>query len=519
MKTHKALSITVVAVALVISLVPAASVGAAPFAVPHVLQVGTWHGIPGAFSTIQSAVDAASPGDWILIAPGTYHETGSATDGVRITTPGIHLRGLDRNAVVVDGTLPGFGTCSPNPAAQQLAGRNGIEVFRVDGVSIENLTVCNFLDDSAGGGNQIWWNGGDGSGVIGMHSYHGAYLTASTTFFSVAHSAAYGIFASNASGPGLIERSYASNMSDSDFYVGACPDCNAVLRGVHAQNSPQGFSGTNAGGHLVLELSEWDHNRIGIASTTLASDDPPSPQDGACPSQPGTSCTLFQYNFVHDNNSPNTPAEGIAATVPVGTGIILSGGRYDTVQGNLVTGNGAWGVLVNDFPDTSPPSAPPWCQGGLPFFNPPPPYDSIFGPTIPCYFHSFGNRVSRNLFAKNGSFGNVTNGDLANAALDYAIRNCFSGNTDVTGKLTSTPADIQDPAVLGSCGGPWIGDPHQEVPLWLQVLCDSFGPASGTCSSSIYPTPRTVTLLPIPREQGMASPCADVPANSWCRGR
>ena len=56
-------------------------------------------------------------------------------------------------------------------------------------------------------------------------------------------------------------------MSDSGFYVGACPNCNAVLREVHAQNSPQGFSGTNAGGQLVLERSEWDHNRVGIAST------------------------------------------------------------------------------------------------------------------------------------------------------------------------------------------------------------------------------------------------------------
>ena len=199
---------------------------------------------------------------------------------------------------------------SPGPNG---AGRNGIEVFKVDGVTIENLTACNFLDGNGSGGNQIWWNGGDGSGVIGMGSYHGAYLTASTTYYSDANSASYGIFASNARGPGVIERSYASNMSDSDFYVGACPDCNAVLRRVHAQNSPQGFSGTNAGGHLVLEQSEWDHNRVGIASTTLANEDRPSPQDGACPGQPGTSCTLIQYNLVHDNNNPNTPAEGIAA--------------------------------------------------------------------------------------------------------------------------------------------------------------------------------------------------------------
>lgn len=483
-----------------------------------VLQVGSWRGKKGAFATVQSAVNAAKPGDWILIAPGTYHEAGSTTDGVRITTPGLHLRGLDRNRVVIDGTKAGGATCSADPAAQVIGpggvGRNGIEVVAVDDVTIENLTACNFLNGAGGGGNQIWWNGGDGSGVIGMGSYRGSHLTASTTFYSAANSAAYGIFVSNARGPGVLERSYASNMSDSDFYVGACPDCNAVLREVHAQNSPQGFSGTNAGGHLVLERSEWDHNRVGIASTTLANDDRPSPQDGACPGEPGRSCTLIRHNYVHDNNSPNTPAEGIAATVPIGTGIIISGGRNDTVRDNLIIGNGAWGVLLNDYPDGSQPA----CVGGIPFFSPPPPFDQILGPVIPCYFHSFGNHVFENQFASNGAFGNDTNGDLANAALDYPARNCFKDNEELReGALTSSPLDIEDPAVLGSCSGPWVGDPAQQASLFLQLVCDAFGPASGACSSAgQYPTQTTVTLLPIPGEQGMEDPCEGVPLNSWC---
>ncbi len=500
------------------SIVPLSPVAAAA-TIPHVLQVGNWNGLKGAFSTIQSAVDAASPGDWILIAPGDYHETGSPTDGVLITTPGIHLRGLDRNGVIIDGTLPGYGTCSSDPAAQLLgpggAGRNGIEVYKVDGVTIENLTVCNFLSGNGEGGNQIFWNGGDGSGVIGMGSYHGGDLTASSTFFSTDNSAQYGIFASNASGPGLIEQSYASNMSDSGFYVGGCPDCNAVLRGVHAQNNPQGFSGTNAGGHLVLEYSEWDHNRVGIASTTLANDDRPSPQDGECPGQPGTSCTFFRYNYVHDNNNPNTPAVGIAAQVPIGTGILLSGGRYDTVLGNLVTGNGAWGILANDYPDPTI----GFCDGGIPFFNPPPPYDKILGPVVPCYFHSFGNRVTKNSLAGNGSFGNPTNSDLANAALDYPIRNCFTGNFDIKG-ITSSPTNIQDPSVLGSCSGSWVSDPNQTPVLILEILCDAFGPTSGACSpSDNYPTQTGVTLLPIPSQHGMVNPCSGVPTtSSWCKG-
>src|SRR5213595_598232 len=78
----------------------------------HVWRVGTYRGIPGQFRTIQAAVDAARPGDWILVAPGDYHESPGNGTGVLITTPDIHLRGMDRNTTIVDGTKPGAPACS-----------------------------------------------------------------------------------------------------------------------------------------------------------------------------------------------------------------------------------------------------------------------------------------------------------------------------------------------------------------------------------------------------------------------
>ena len=47
----------------------------------HVLLVGTFDGHRGEFKTIQSAVKVATPGDWILVAPGDYHETADESGG------------------------------------------------------------------------------------------------------------------------------------------------------------------------------------------------------------------------------------------------------------------------------------------------------------------------------------------------------------------------------------------------------------------------------------------------------
>ena len=485
----------------------------------RVLHVGKWKNHRGEFQTIQAAVDAARSGDWILIGPGDYHEQGAPNAGVLVTTPNLHIRGMDRNKVIIDGTVPGAPSCSKKTSDQDLgpggSGRNGIQVEKTDGVVIENLTACNFIGGTDGeNGNQIWWNGGDGSGVIGMGSYSGAYLTGSTTWYdpSIVNTAQYGIFASNAKGPGLIEWSYASNMGDSAFYVGACPDCDMSLRHVHAQNSALGYSGTNAGGRLLIEDSEWDLNRAGIFPTSLANDDPPSPQDGACPNKPGSSCTFIRRNIVHDNNNPNTPVFGLTAGTPIGTGIGLSGGRNDTVRDNLVFRNGAWGVLINDYPDGELPRVPAWCTGGDQFFTPPPPFDQLLAPVIPCYFHAFNNRVEGNVFSGNGFFGNPSNGDVGVAQLPYPTSNCLDQNVDTGGPVTRWPS-----ALSKKCDQAWNPDTTELVVIFAEALCASFGPDSGACNGSSYPLPGKVALLPIPREPGMRDPCKDVPGDDpWC---
>ncbi len=495
----------------------------------RVLTVGRWHGQQGRFGSIQAAVDAARPGDWILIGPGDYHERADRDPanaalaeegaGVMITKPGLHIRGMSRTRVIVDGTKPGARPCSSAASDQDLGpldaggdplGRNGLVVLKADGVSIENLTACNFLNGAGSTGNEIWFNGGDGSGTIGMNAFTGRWLTATSTYYgdTTTPAAAYGIFASNARGPGLWAHTYASNMNDSDYYVGACPDCNTVVTDAHAQYSSLGYSGTNSGGHLILEHSEWDHNQAGIVTNSQNNDDAPSPQLGLCPGSTTRSCTIFRDNYVHDNNNPNVPSAGSAALAPVGTGIVVSGGRHDTVTHNRVVNNGAWGVLLVPFPDSGTPPPIANCEGG-----------TTAGPLPGCYFDDWGNEVSGNVMGANGFFGNPSNGDLAEISGLHDPGNCWHGNRHRDGSpVTSDPPDIQ--VTHGTCGVPNQGADLFSV-LGIQVACNT--QLLGPCESGpgqAYPRTTQVVMPPLPRGlRSMPDPCRGVPANAFCTPR
>jgi hypothetical protein len=488
----------------------------------RVLRVGSYHRISGQFGSIQAAVNHAKPGDWILVGPGDYHEQGvkraSEPAGVLIRTARLHLRGMNRNRVVVDGTKRGSSRCSSRPSAQQTSqdGRNGVEVFKATGVYIENLTVCNFLASNDGGeGNEIWWNGGDGSGKIGMGSWWGDYLNATSTFSHGVDApfGKYGIFVSNASGPGVLNHSYASNMGDSGFYVGACRDCNAVVEHVHAQDNSLGYSGTNSGGRLIIENSVFDHNKAGPTANSQNNDDQPSPQSALCPhGEAGPLgngiCDIWRDNVIEDNNNPNVPgngAGGVAGDIPVGSGVVLGGTEFVALEHNRIAHNNSWGVVVADFPDQETPPPIAHCAGGD-YLSPPP------SPNPLCYFHSFGNEVTGNTFEGNGSYGNPTNGDIVLYSQLHDPGNCFNGNSDPAG-LSSDPAGIQSPP-YSSCGQPNRSTDAAatgELGCALKLIACPPG--------THYPQPAAKFALRMPqRQRTMPDPCKGVPRNPWCPG-
>ncbi len=502
-----------------------------------VLRVGTYHGVAGQFKTIQAAVDAARPGDWILIAPGDYKTSSSRrvpgrsdlAAGILITKPRIYIRGMNRDTVIVDGTKPGSAPCSAKAGAQNLGpsakggplGLNGIIVWKADDVWIQNLTACNFLGGSGTSGNEIWWNGGDGGGKIDGHGYYGSYLNATSTFYRTESTAAeYGIFSSNWEG-GEWDQTYASNMNDSGYYIGACQDrCFQTIDRAWGQFNALGYSGTNSGGPLLVEHSQFDDNEEGFDTNSQNDSDWPSPQSGACPAgvKPqiagAHSCWIFYKNYVHDNNNPNVPAAGAAAAGPVGTGLSTEG-RDDTVMDNAFTNNGAWGVLFQPYPDleTPPANAIP-CAGGVQNYQF---TTSEFTIPIKCLYDDWNDALVGNTFTHNGFYGNPTNGDFAQSTFIAGNPiNCFSGNIDTGGELTSSPAGLE---VTNPRCGPIAAAPTMNLTFVFQALCDTqvFGPGTPCIGGGTYPRRTKIVMHPLPKDlPTMPDPCAGVPANPWC---
>lgn len=253
--------------------------------------------VPEEHQTIQAAVDAAAPGDLILIAPGIYKEE------VTVTTPSLVIRGLDRNTTIIDG---------------EFIRPNGFNVL-ADAVALENLTARNATL------NGFFW-----TGVTG---YRGRYLTAY-------NNGDYGIYAFD-SKDGLLEHSYGSGSPDAGFYIGQCFPCRAVISNVISEHNAVGYSGTNAGGDLYIVGSIWRHNRGGLVPNTLDTE-----------LYPPQRATTIRRNLVYGNSSRTGPGKGLSP-LAWGSGVVLGGGRENVVEDNVIADHAGHGVMVAPLADAN----------------------------------------------------------------------------------------------------------------------------------------------------------------------
>ena len=266
--------------------------------------------VPEDAPTLQAAIGQASPGDTIVVSAGTY------PGGVVIpeVKHDITIRGVDRNAVVLDGADR----------------RKDAILVHADGVSILNLSAHNFLR------NGFYWEGAD--------RFRASHLT-------VWNVREYGIYVEDGE-HGVVDNTYVSGAARAAYYVGECRPCDATLHDVVARLSAVGYSGTNATG-VVIRDSLWDRNGAGIVPNTYANE--------ALPPQ---ARSTIAGNTVTTSGRARVPINTALAGF-IGIGIAIAGGNQNSVVGNHVTRSERYGIAV--FPTArfvvfsgGPEPGPPW---------------------------------------------------------------------------------------------------------------------------------------------------------------
>jgi len=264
---------------------------AAPNAYAEVIPVPT---------TIQAAVDAAQPGDTVLVPPGIYREN------VRVAKDRITIQGS--RAAILDGT--------------GLAGNTGIRVApaapatRINGFTLSGMTIRNYSR----------------SGVLllrvdNFHLSDGIYTDNDE----------YAIFPVFSSG-GLIALNHVSGSNDTGIYVGQSSD--VVIEKNDVRDCTSGIEIENSS-NITARKNTAEANSIAILVQIL----------------PGLSVTATSNINVTDNrlianNRPNpvTDPDELLSLLPSGIGIFNVGGDRVTVRRNVALQNQTAGIVVAQLP-------------------------------------------------------------------------------------------------------------------------------------------------------------------------
>jgi parallel beta-helix repeat protein len=275
----------------------------------------------GSTLAIQEAVDAASPGDTIKVAPGTY--TGPT---VSVKTSGLTITGS--KAAIIDATGNTYAiTVGTKTEFEEGPSCPALEVsnFKIRGLTVRNA-------DETG----ILLFGVDGFAVSG-----GRYLD----------NAEYGIFP-RCSHDGLIAHNSGGGGDDATIYVGI--DDTVTVEKNNLTNGELGIE-LESTDNSILRNNELSANTTGIFVIVL----PNLPKAT-------TENALIEGNVVHKNNRPNpfpplcqgpeTPPGCVEKffddlqLLPAGVGILNVGGHKVTIRNNVVTHNDTVGVGVVENP-------------------------------------------------------------------------------------------------------------------------------------------------------------------------
>jgi hypothetical protein len=257
------------------------------------------------YKKIQKAIDAAGKGTTIRVGEGVYRE------GLRILSPT-----KDRVRLIGDPRDPGE-VILDGRGLRGAPAQNGVQINNADAVQVNGFHARNFK--------------GNGFFVVNADGYKLTNLVAEKT-------GVYGLYAFNSKG-GEMTNSEAFYHNDAGFYVGQTPPQTrpkrTTIKNVSAWGNVLGYSGTNSR-YVTITKSKFFNNGLGIVPNVLESEKFMPHEDNAIVDN-----DIFWNNFNYYEGAPFRLRNTAVGEVPypVGTGILLFGGRTTKVENNRIWGN------------------------------------------------------------------------------------------------------------------------------------------------------------------------------------